>query len=248
MEMRKNKNSGIYKIVNPFNDKVYVGQTINFGNRFVAYKSAFKHRDKKHINPYLMNAFEKNGFENFYFKIIEFCKFENLIDRELHWILEFESNDPEKGYNLRMDTPEKMITHDLTRERMSQTRKKEYENGIRDAKEVSEYFKQFWTIKENREQMSQSLHNSKSNYIFVQKDRDYNIVNVWLNIQQILYNNPSYKWQNVYAACNGNKKSYKNYLWERVEKENASDYLLSLIDNSGYELIKTNKSTKYDEH
>lgn len=72
-------NSGIYLITNNINNKVYVGQAINFKNRWAS-----------KYNRYLKRAIIKYGKENFYFHILE----EVEIDKELlnlreQWWMDF---------------------------------------------------------------------------------------------------------------------------------------------------------------
>ena len=84
-------NSGIYLITNNVNNKVYVGQTINF-----------KARWHKSYNPHLESAFRKYGKENFYFHILEEVEIDKelLNLREQWWMDFFESYDRDKGYNI----------------------------------------------------------------------------------------------------------------------------------------------------
>jgi len=86
----------IYKITNLINNKVYIGQTIrNFEIRVKEYKT------KKMHNIYLENSFNKYGFENFKFEIIENCSSMNeLNDREIYWINHYDSTNRDKGYNI----------------------------------------------------------------------------------------------------------------------------------------------------
>ena len=73
--------SGIYKIVNDTNNKIYIGKTKNFYKRYHQYKNAVTHCKRKRINEYLMNAFLKYGFENFTFEVVEFCNNESLSEK-----------------------------------------------------------------------------------------------------------------------------------------------------------------------
>lgn len=73
------KASGIYKITSPSN-KIYIGQTINFQVRYYDYLvNPLKEQ------PRLKNSFNKYGFENHKFEIIEECSIEQLDERELYW-------------------------------------------------------------------------------------------------------------------------------------------------------------------
>lgn len=89
----------IYKIVNKFNEKYYVGSSKNFDKRSRSHKYSLKKRN--HHNDYLQNAWNKYGSENFEFVIVE--KFNNISERDLlieeqKW-LDIAKTDP-KNYNL----------------------------------------------------------------------------------------------------------------------------------------------------
>lgn len=61
--------SGIYKIENIENGKVYIGQAINIKKRFYVHRSLL--RRNKHPNNYLQNSWNKHGESKFRFMIIE---------------------------------------------------------------------------------------------------------------------------------------------------------------------------------
>jgi group I intron endonuclease len=95
------KSSGIYIIKNNINNKIYVGQTINFYTRWRNHKY---HLNKgTHNNYYLQHAWDKYGEQNFIFKIIEECPKENLNEREIYWIKKLNTyvhDEESNGYNL----------------------------------------------------------------------------------------------------------------------------------------------------
>lgn len=95
------KITGIYKIENKFNGKVYIGQSVNIKKRFVEHRyRAFDEKDEKTYGLYLYVAIRKYGKENFSFSIIEECDKEELNSREMYWIDYYKSNQKEHGYNL----------------------------------------------------------------------------------------------------------------------------------------------------
>ena len=91
-----NKISGIYKIENKINGKVYVGQSVNIKLRWEKHKSDLI--NKTHVNIYLQHSFDKYGIDNFSFKIIELCDKSQLSNREIYWIDKL--NSFKNGYNL----------------------------------------------------------------------------------------------------------------------------------------------------
>lgn len=82
--MNNKLKSGIYKITNIVNKKVYIGSA-SFLN-----KRKGNHFDKlktnKHYNKKLQNAFNKYGNENFIWELIEYCEKSNLITREQYYL------------------------------------------------------------------------------------------------------------------------------------------------------------------
>lgn len=93
--------SGIYKIRNIVNNKVYVGSAVDFKDRKCKHFSNLK--SKKHHNLYLQNSYNKHGKENFIFEIIEYiaCNKKLLLEREDYWIDLLKANQREFGYNIR---------------------------------------------------------------------------------------------------------------------------------------------------
>jgi len=93
---------GIYQIRNIENGKKYVGSSKDLEMRWE------KHRQKlnadNHYNPYLQNAWNKYGQENFNFEILESSiNNENLKTKEKNYIKEFKTCDEENGYNIQKD-------------------------------------------------------------------------------------------------------------------------------------------------
>lgn len=89
----KNIVSGIYKITNKINNKIYIGQSQNIFSRWAEHR----YEAKTNMKP-LYKAMRKYGIENFIFEIIEECEIEKLNDREVYWIKYYDSYN--KGYNL----------------------------------------------------------------------------------------------------------------------------------------------------
>jgi group I intron endonuclease len=90
--------SGIYKITNLNDNKVYVGSSINVTKR--QYKHFWMLRNNKHDNLHLQNSFNKFGESSFLFEVIQFCGVNNLVSLENNYIIEYKSNDSNYGYNL----------------------------------------------------------------------------------------------------------------------------------------------------
>lgn len=79
-----NITSGIYKITNLINNKIYVGSTKFFNIRKTEHYSRL--RLNSHCNIKLQRSFNKYGEQNFKFEILETCIESNLIFREQFYI------------------------------------------------------------------------------------------------------------------------------------------------------------------
>lgn len=91
-------NSGIHKILNKTNNKVYVGSSVNLKNR--EYKHFWMLKKNIHDNKFLQSSFNRDGLENFVFEVLERCELNLLIDRENYYIDNYKSNNYDFGYNL----------------------------------------------------------------------------------------------------------------------------------------------------
>lgn len=90
--------SGIYKITNIVNGKVYVGSTVNLYHRRCHHFGRLRSND--HANEHLQNAFNKYGEQSFHFAVIELCDRDNLLDREDFWINGLNAHHSKSGYNI----------------------------------------------------------------------------------------------------------------------------------------------------
>ena len=91
---------GIYKIENLIDKKIYIGSSVNLGNR--EYKHFWMLNKNKHDNQHLQNSFNKFGENSFKFEILEECDEQSLIERENHYINQNKSNNQEFGYNMAL--------------------------------------------------------------------------------------------------------------------------------------------------
>jgi group I intron endonuclease len=91
-------NSGIYKITNTTNNKVYIGSSVNISNR--EYKHFWMLNKGIHDNEYLQKSYNKYGKDVFVFEVVEYCEPNELIETENKFITLYESNNLKNGYNL----------------------------------------------------------------------------------------------------------------------------------------------------
>ena len=90
------KISGIYKITNLDNNKVYIGQAVNIAERLRTHIKAGIGIDP--TNSELYKDMKKIGVENFTFEILEACPPSMLNDKEKFWISFYHGQD--FGYNI----------------------------------------------------------------------------------------------------------------------------------------------------
>ena len=90
--------SGLYRIQNIINNKIYIGSSININNR--EYKHFWMLNKGIHDNQYLQNSYTLYSKNSFVFECIEFCNEKSLIEKENYYISLYKSNDLNYGYNL----------------------------------------------------------------------------------------------------------------------------------------------------
>ena len=96
----------IYLITNNINNKKYVGKTlVSLKERFETHKRDSRKEDIK--GRPLYSAFNKYGFENFSITLIEECSIDNLDEREIFWIKEY--NTYNNGYNATLGGDGKIL-------------------------------------------------------------------------------------------------------------------------------------------
>ncbi len=119
--------SGIYKIANIINNKVYIGQTCknqSFSRRFSAHRRLLI--NNSHDSSHLQNSWNKYGEENFLFEIVEIIEDDFVLtSREQFWVDKYESNNEKCGYNKRpiVDSNKGVKFSKECRQKMSEQRK-----------------------------------------------------------------------------------------------------------------------------
>ena len=91
---------GIYKITNIKNKKVYIGQSVNIKKRWTKHKNTYYNPKYQNYNSPLYRAMRAYGIEFFIFEIIEECLKDELNEKEVFYISQYKSNNPDFGYNL----------------------------------------------------------------------------------------------------------------------------------------------------
>jgi group I intron endonuclease len=90
--------TGIYKIVNKINNKIYIGSATNISKRWRDHKWHLIHN--LHHNSHLQSSWNKYGADTFEFLVILECKINDLLLNELKFILIHNSFDNNYGYNV----------------------------------------------------------------------------------------------------------------------------------------------------
>jgi len=132
--MKNIKISGIYKIINNINGKVYIGQSKNICARFGAHKGPYK---KLRRGSLLSKKIEQYGLENFSFEILK--ETYDLDKWERFFIWWFRSNvcrwgKEAKGYNMTDG---------------GQKNKSGYRHSEKDKKNIGKHSLIMWSKREN---------------------------------------------------------------------------------------------------
>ena len=225
--------SGIYKITNLINGKIYIGSTCNFKDR----KS--KHKNKR-SDSLISRAIFKYGWDNFSFEIIEYCDRELLIEREQFYLDLLQPFKENNGYNLlRNCTVNGWIGHhhtDETKKIMSE-KKKDYipwNKGKTGVQECSDETRELMSInrigdkngfygKSHSEETINKLRDfaknrdmSYCNKRVVQMDKiTKEVIKIWDSIsdasESILNDRKSSR---ITAACRGKYKTAGGFCWK----------------------------------
>ena len=91
-------NSGIYKIENVLNNKVYIGLSVDIKKRWSTHKR--KLYANKHSNKHLQSAWNKYGGTAFTFEVIELCEDQLLSNKEIYWADYYRSTLNKTLYNI----------------------------------------------------------------------------------------------------------------------------------------------------
>ena len=94
--------TGIYKITNKINKKIYIGKEINITTRWNQhYLDSFN--DNINDNSIIHKAIRKYGVESFSFEILILCSPKELDELEKYYIKYYNYNNKDIGYNIEED-------------------------------------------------------------------------------------------------------------------------------------------------
>jgi len=206
--------SGIYCIRNKTNSKVYIGKAKCIYRRIRQHINLLNKRSKDE-NDHFINAWHKYGRENFEYFVIEFVQLDQLKERELYWQRVYKCTNRDKGYNIRLDSETSCIVSKETRKKLSEAQINRY----KDPKERLKVSHTYW--KDNPEatkEMAKKVSEATVKYYINQYTKDRQFIRKWGSVKEITEINPSYKWQQIYSVCSGNKPSMYGFIWEKELK------------------------------
>lgn len=211
-----NKKSGIYAIRNKVDNKLYIGRANNIYRRIRQHINNLNKKGKDE-NVHLINAWHKYGRLQFEYFVIEYIPVEQLKERELFWQTHFKCTDKLFGYNLRLDSETDYIISDETRLKLSIAQKKRFSDPKERLKSSHTYWKD---NPEATKEMGKQVSISKLKYSIHQYTKNEEFVKTWNSVKEILEQNPSYKWHQIYSVCSKYKPSAYGFIWRKELKSN----------------------------
>jgi len=106
-EVKLEKISGVYKIVNTINRKMYIGSSIHINDRWKEHKRYLK--NNKHHSNHLQKSWNKYGKDNFKFEIIERCEENETLIKEQYYLDLYKTYNRNKGYNISTNSSAPMM-------------------------------------------------------------------------------------------------------------------------------------------
>lgn len=154
--------TGIYKITNQTNDKVYIGKSVDMFTRWRHHERELQRG--KHCNVHLQKSWDKYGENSFKFEVVEVCDEKLLKDREMYWMGVFNSLKPEWGYNIADESKETKDKHLNNKNSEGKGREQIYQLSLQNevikvwssTSEVAEF------LKETAQQFSKHLFGSSN--------------------------------------------------------------------------------------
>lgn len=130
----KNENCGVYAIINLVNQKIYIGSSKNIKKRKRDHFCLLK--NNSHKNNYLQSAFNKNGMENFDWKILKHCKEEDLLKEEQICINKYNATNQNCGYNIALRADRTIMSEETKRKISKKNKGNKYSLGCKHSEEA----------------------------------------------------------------------------------------------------------------
>ena len=204
---------GIYKITNKITNQIYIGQSIHIEYRWKQHKNPYNW-ERESTKPLYKNIIQY-GINNFDFQILEECLPQQLNDREIFWIKQYDSY--KNGYNQNQGGSGGIYNHqeilDLWDAGCSNKEILEI-TGIKSHSTILKYlqgYKNYSVQESNRRGGLLAYKNNKQNKIY-QYDLNGNFVKEWSSyneIERILNINSC----SIGKCVNGIRKTAGNFQW-----------------------------------
>lgn len=225
--------SGIYKITNLINDKIYIGRSVNLKSR----KS--KHKTKI-SNTIISRAIRKYGHDNFLFEVIEYCEIDKLVEREGYYLDLLQPFRENNGYNILKDSSIGgwlgMLHTSEARSKMSESKKGiiPWNKGKKGVQECSDETRKlmsennigeknpFYGKKHSDETKNKISDKNKGRdhsheyRSVIQIDKNtLNIIKIWNSIADVYkyFNAPLHN-SNISRVCRGKQKTAYGFIWK----------------------------------
>lgn len=225
--------SGIYKITNLIDNKIYVGRSINLKSRKSKHKTSIS-------NTIISRAIQKYGHDNFLFEVIEYCDSSLLIEREQYYLDNLNPYE-NKGYNLLKDSSiggwEGMSHTTEAKLKMSKCKKGIYIPWNKGKKGVQECSKETRILMSGNSKGSGNpfygkKHTNETKYKISEKNKgkdhsheyksviqiDKNtleVIKIWDSMTDVYkYFNVSLQYSNISKVCKGKQKTAFGFIWK----------------------------------
>lgn len=160
----------IYKITNTISNLILIGSTTNLNKRINHYRNDInKENSLKYYNRRFLQDIINYGINSFIVDIIE--EYDNditnieLKNNETKYILQYDSINPNIGYNLRLDIDGKYICNNSTRILKSNQLKQQWSEGIRN--NHSNIMKDYWKNNQDRKnKQSKIMSKALTKYVY----------------------------------------------------------------------------------
>lgn len=220
--------SGIYKIRNKLNNKIYIGSSANIKSRWACHVAQLN--GQYHHSVYLQRSWNKYGSDNFIFEIIENCTVDKLLEIEQNYLDTLKPYDVKNGYNtIRIAGGVSGYTHtteskELMRNaklgiNLSDEHKQKIKMGCAGRKLSESHKQKLSIIKKNKPTgcaATSGINHPKSKSV-IQYDKNGNYIKTWDNantVKEIL----GYSQSNISQCCLNIRKSAHNFIWKFVSE------------------------------